>query len=286
MPRINPFPKHQRDVGRNLSRLRQDCYVSRGMLAQRSHVSADAIKQIELGRVILAFQTASRLLDALAPRPELCPINPLRLAFGKWPMHLEWPICLPTPEKIGLPNGVSFYDYIASNRKLVEGLVHDPLHTGLPESWLQPYFAHWLRVQSLERRIGVGVAHVQGLLENSASLLAPTSPIAANILADFRKAAAALRIPLAPEDDDLTKASEPFKRVADVKIKSQWPGLKKRLQQATEAVGMKPALAKALDVDPTQISQWLSDKATAREPGGDYALRMLKWVELQEGGNQ
>lgn len=81
----------------------------------------------------------------------------------------------------------------------------------------------------------------------------------------------------------LTDSSEAPKSI-HVQIKPQWPELKKRLQKATEGIGAKPALAKVLNVDPTQISQWLSESKSAREPGGDYALRLLKWVELQERG--
>lgn len=65
-------------------------------------------------------------------------------------------------------------------------------------------------------------------------------------------------------------------------VKSLWPALKKRLQAATAKSGSKSMLAKLLNVDPTQISQWLSDSKSAREPGGEYALQMLHWVEQDE----
>ncbi len=84
------------------------------------------------------------------------------------------------------------------------------------------------------------------------------------------------------EINHLTKTSYSNKADADVKISPQWPALKKRLKKATEEVGLKPALAKALGVDPTQISQWLSDSKSSREPGGEYALQMLRWVEQRE----
>ncbi len=84
------------------------------------------------------------------------------------------------------------------------------------------------------------------------------------------------------KENALTETSKASKLVGEVKIAPQWPTLKKRLQKATREIGAKPALAKILNVDPTQISQWLSESQSAREPGGDYALRMLKWVELQE----
>lgn len=58
-----------------------------------------------------------------------------------------------------------------------------------------------------------------------------------------------------------------------------WQELRKRLIQATEPSGEMTALAKWLDVPLASVSRWLSGD---REPGGDYALRMLKWVEDRE----
>jgi DNA-binding transcriptional regulator YiaG len=43
--------------------------------------------------------------------------------------------------------------------------------------------------------------------------------------------------------------------------------------------GGKAKLAKAIGVDPSRVSEWLSGK---KEPGGEYALKLLKWVEKRE----
>jgi transcriptional regulator with XRE-family HTH domain len=66
-------------------------------------------------------------------------------------------------------------------------------------------------------------------------------------------------------------------------VQNQWQSLKARIQKATASPGGKSALAKFLDVDLTQLSKWLTNKKnSAREPGADYTLQMLKWVEAQE----
>ena len=70
--------------------------------------------------------------------------------------------------------------------------------------------------------------------------------------------------------------------LADVKVDPLWPALKNRLQEATAKSGSKTKLAKFLKVDLTRVSQWLSDSKTAREPGAEYALQMLYWVEHPE----
>jgi len=65
-------------------------------------------------------------------------------------------------------------------------------------------------------------------------------------------------------------------------VKAQWPLLKQRLQKATSATGEKSKLAEFLGVKLASVSQWLTDKDTAREPGAETALRMLYWVEHRE----
>jgi transcriptional regulator with XRE-family HTH domain len=81
-----------------------------------------------------------------------------------------------------------------------------------------------------------------------------------------------------PETDltnPATRFSVPF-------VKGEWTVLKRRLQGATVKPGAKTMLAKYLGVDLTRVSQWLTDSKNAREPGAEYALKMLRWVEQQE----
>lgn len=59
-----------------------------------------------------------------------------------------------------------------------------------------------------------------------------------------------------------SEKSEIEKLIEDVKRKAAKPGA-------------KAELARKLDVAPARISEWLSGK---KEPGGDYALRLQKWV--------
>jgi len=71
-------------------------------------------------------------------------------------------------------------------------------------------------------------------------------------------------------------------------VKPLWPALKRRLQSATAESGMKSKLAEFLakatgkSLDLTRVSQWLTDGKSAREPGAEYALLLLHWVEQQE----
>jgi len=52
-----------------------------------------------------------------------------------------------------------------------------------------------------------------------------------------------------------------------------------RVKRKASKPGAKAELARALGVKPPRISEWLSGE---KEPGGDYTLRLLRWVEQQE----
>lgn len=70
-----------------------------------------------------------------------------------------------------------------------------------------------------------------------------------------------------------------------IEVKAQLPTLLERLKKATAETGKKSELAEFLkrvkkaNVPLASVSRWLSGE---REPGGEVALLMLKWVELQE----
>ncbi len=66
-----------------------------------------------------------------------------------------------------------------------------------------------------------------------------------------------------------SKMSEIEKLIEDVKRKAQKPGA-------------RAELARELGVAPARISEWLSGK---KEPGGDYALRLQKWVKSLDHQN-
>jgi transcriptional regulator with XRE-family HTH domain len=52
-----------------------------------------------------------------------------------------------------------------------------------------------------------------------------------------------------------------------------------RVKRAAAARGKRAELARELNVAPPRISQWLAGE---KEPGGEYTLKLLRWVEQQE----
>ena len=62
-------------------------------------------------------------------------------------------------------------------------------------------------------------------------------------------------------------------------VKTQLPGLLERLKKATATPGKKTELAGFLKAPLASVSRWLAGE---REPGGEVALQLLRWVEQQE----
>lgn len=76
----------------------------------------------------------------------------------------------------------------------------------------------------------------------------------------------------------------------EVTLKSNMPPvqpevskLMRRLEDATKIPGTKAKLARLLDVAPSRISEWLSG---TKEPGGEYTLKLLRWIEKYEHDKQ
>jgi len=88
-----------------------------------------------------------------------------------------------------------------------------------------------------------------------------------------------------PEDNDFEEKKELTDKATSGSsdgVNGEWLKLKKQIQQATADTGKKTALAKFLRVDLTQLSKWLTDSDSAREPGAGYTLRMQAWVNRQK----
>lgn len=77
------------------------------------------------------------------------------------------------------------------------------------------------------------------------------------------------------ENQNLTNAAT---QLESALVTGRWLNLKKQIQTATADVGSKSKLAKFLGVDLTQLSKWLTDSNSAREPGAEYTLQMQAWV--------
>ncbi len=84
----------------------------------------------------------------------------------------------------------------------------------------------------------------------------------------------------------LSEKNTPKNSLTSISLKSKEWGMKSEIQKLIEQVkhrasgpGAKSNLARTLGVAPARISEWLSGE---KEPGGEYTLKLLHWVEQQE----
>ena len=76
--------------------------------------------------------------------------------------------------------------------------------------------------------------------------------------------------------NDLTSTSPKSKEGG---VKSEIQKLIERVKGKASRPGAKSELARALGVAPARVSEWLSGE---KEPGGEYTLKLLHWVESPE----
>ena len=79
--------------------------------------------------------------------------------------------------------------------------------------------------------------------------------------------------PLEKRNYRLTESS--LKRTIGGEVKTEIEQLITRVNKKTSVRGMRAALAKAIGVEPSRVSEWLDGK---KEPSGNYALLLQKWV--------
>jgi transcriptional regulator with XRE-family HTH domain len=278
--------ERERAVCARVKLAREDIKWPQSDFAQKIGLTKDKFASIEYGRTPLRYKTGVDLCEVFGVSAEW-------LIAEQGPMHggtpVLWEVEFPF-EHYGKKLFTEVYDLspdIFRHTERIFGLVLDRPTPGFnAEAYLIAKVSRWFK--RMKFRTPAEAEHFARTVDDRAEQMllelhhsgrasqARLSKIKAEHAAVKRKTGQS------GQTKELTDSSEPVRSIGDVKIKPQWPELKQRLQKATEAIGAKPALAKVLNVDPTQISQWLSESKSAREPGGDYALRMLKWVELQE----
>lgn len=282
MPRKNPLPENELAIGQRLARFRTHLRLSRQAVADIAGTPADVLTRVELGRMPLRYEDARSLLPALragrlSPLPDFRVMNPLWLVSGEGPAQLEWPLFLPDSDSLGLPYRLAFSEFVNTHRQLLLRLCkHDP-EPALPESWLEPYLRY---LMSMEGEAGAAY-HVLDVVETvflrSAKELIRTSQSAGRCLDTWL--AHKERRPKDFSRKALTQLPESEKMHG---VKFEMETILSAVRRLTLARGSKNALAKALVVSPSRVSEWLSGKC---EPDGRKALLLLNWV-LERRANE
>ena len=241
--------------------------LSRAELAKLSGLRHDLITRVEQGRMPLRYADAVFWLRALVMEsPTRSPVNPLWLVDDKQQMQVRWPLLLPRPEYIGIPYRTRFSEFVADNRKLLEGLAKNPPEGDLPISWIFPYNAQLIMWQGNLRRMERGVAWLRRLWEHSAAQFASKFPLIAQMLRDMEGGQEIRELTERVVSDTVSEM------VTLLKLRSE-------LKALTVGYGRKTELANLLGVTRTTVSRWI---VGGKEPGGEITLKLLNWVQQQK----
>jgi hypothetical protein len=305
MPRKKPLPQRELEISARLKWFRLISLYPRRLFAHQAALDSSIIARIELGRTPIRYEVGRQLCLVHS-------INPNWLATGKEDVPWRWPLpradelgvspsalfsavfdahlqhnlqpgSLPGPrfpktlqehiEELGQDIAIMLCSRDHSPTTLLAALV-DVLKNPLPVPEINlaiaRHLADWLNQKPADAS-GPNIS-----MKNRPtlhSLLAPGQLLYPHFKHVLRLAAKE------SSKEGLTDSATSGNLEA---VNNQWPLLKRRLQKATAAPGSKSKLAKFLKVELSRVSQWLSDASSAREPGAEYALEMLHWVQQQE----
>lgn len=288
MAREKPLTDTDREIGRRLREIRKRYRMSKADLAFWIGCDAGQIERIELGRAALKYGMASMITKRFS-------VDGQWLATGKESLYgrtiLEAASEIGVDEKARL-SGV--FDEVI--QPITEAANAEILPPGEPISKASDAFAgatnRVSRAHALKRDVDRWLADIP--FEQIDSFLDNVRARANELMASYPADAwneRALRRALMAKIREREKKPDPDKDVGKSEltycdtshtkgaVKDRWPRLKRELQRATASKGLKARLARFLDVDPSMLSKWLTESNEAREPGAEYCLQMMAWLD-------
>lgn len=245
MPRSSPVADFERGVGARVAEARRAQGFSRVSFAEGIFPTAETLARIELGRVPLYYGVARKIWQRM---PQL---NPLFVALGSSPVRLDIELFLPEPSEIGVTTHTLFTEAILRFEDDLSTLWGAKSKRRLPLSWIpaQRFYIDYKRMelQKLAARLDY--------LERSIGKIESTSKL-------FHESACVTNSQMLRKD-----------------MQSEIPRLLANIKRLTRTRGAKAELARFLGVSQASVSEWLSGR---KEPNGETAIRLLRWVERPE----
>ena len=273
MPRKTLLPDDELRICQRVAYIRNKHNLSREDWSRVSGMTAGRIARIEWGRTFFLYEDFLQLMPWLLGGPNslasMRPINPLWLCDGKEPTRLEWPLLLPSTEFLGIRFNIGFKDFVEENRTILTALIYDRDRCVLPPKWLMPYFKHgsWLKAKSEQ------IDQYCDIVEDIEQRSVEAAPDDCQEKIEAASARSARDLHKELQKKGLTVSSLKGNRGG---VMSEIEKLISKVKSKAAKPGAKADLARELNVDPARISEWLSGK---KEPGGEYTLRLLCWVE-------
>jgi DNA-binding transcriptional regulator YiaG len=292
MPRKNNIPEREAVICGRVREIRAGFKLSRVAFATYLRVDSSTLANIEHLRVPLRYEIGRRLCGEFS-------ISQRWLATGRKPKAWFVPVAAAIEKTI--PWGALFsraFDEVLSGPieeyiEMVQSHVTFPIEslgegnewhgfappagTGLQEGLdfyltkIVRFNLYWLPAELKGSFFDAVSGAVTGFMASHKRRIdqlrgeASTQPAAAS-LANEKES----------EEKGLTDTYGARKQVD---MKSELPGLLKRVALLTKPKGMKTELAKTLGVPQSRISEWLKDRGS---PTADVALKLLRWVEQRE----
>lgn len=283
MPRKQPLPESEIEVGRRLRQTRKAWRGSRLFLANRAGLDSSVIIRVELGRSRLKYEAARNILPWLN-------LNARWLATGLGSRTPYFP--LPPAADLGVAEDAAFTDVFHAH--IAKYITPTTDATAPLEALPHNAFGRWINCLSLKGHAEtwftfVPDSHVKklsrALFECGKAFLAACPRDKWNVLLERRRVMAAFKArtqtgdkPVEESEKTLLTATSLKRTVGPVKIRTL-RDLLTALRAKTSEKGAKAALAKDLKVPHARVSEWLSGK---KRPGGETTLRLLHWVQQAE----
>ena len=290
MPRQNPIPQREREICGRLRSARKETSLSQVAFARLLEIDSSRLASYEHARVPIKWELALKLCTQFN-------LSQRWLALGSLPMRPRYDAGLKYSPLIKASSLFSsiFDDFLDKQTLAIEGAWIEEIGE---DKFRSGDFGD-LELTVLEFPAAAYTKGAASKLIKSISLMLNWLPEElrqdyVNWIADanatfrekYSKQIGNIVPPAAREFSDQAKrlnklclpnVTEYGKQLG---VQTSLKKLRDRLNRATADRGMKSNLAKFMRVPLSNVSQWLSGE---REPGGETTLRLLQWVEQQEG---
>lgn len=290
------MPSYERAICHRLRQFRIETGLSQAQFAVLARLNQRAYAGFEYARTQLNYQAAQKILTRYSS------LNPLWLLDGHGEMQARNQFAFPSLESLGVGERALFSnvfnerlkrDYLSSPPWNFSGqwtpvnlfnIRPTPQGRLMCKDRLGDLLAEWVaelpddKVSPFFNEVFAHAAKIIGRYPHDPDSAAVEARFAA--MMEIEKARRFVEATSSEQKTGLTIITQYGKTGG---VKSELQRLIARVKRATSRPGSKSELARFLDVAPARITEWLSDEeGVKREPGGYYALEMLKWVEQQE----
>jgi transcriptional regulator with XRE-family HTH domain len=266
-------------IGKRLRAFRETLRISRSSFALAIGYGSERIASYEAARAPLPYSVFVAIADKFD-------IDPFWFATGNGEERSKLRFHYPSPAQLKLPEKVSFFEAFSKHLfpALQSGSFDAKSETVLRYKLIKTFPKQavlWLHLVP-DGHVGEFDSALQKWWKDFYATLPPENPL--NKLrreAAFRQFESALEEQLRADPGyllDFPLTVNSLKSKTDAGMKTEIQRLIERVNRKASRPGAKAALAKQLRVAPARISEWLAGE---KEPGGDYTLRLLRWVEQQ-----